>query len=384
METFSFLNNAYELRYDLNLFQNRSKTISESDRNFLQNLDACLKKVMPATIDYLGLPAFSLNAKNPKIGDSRVIVGITEFGGQNGSGTAGFISRKDLFETNGNLPLNDSNKGEYMAVSKRSDYRNACTTVPHEFEHIINAISKMRMSLPEASRYDLAAFNASGIRGEDLGPDESFAHLFEEFSGEFSAVSLLVHDFLTHINGTPLAIEATLLDDALNKRSRGANVLLQYSNIRLADGTLDPTNSKTRDYVVSRIKSPKTGYQNLADYFHMTEEEMLKNFFVHLVRVARGIEPASEFIPPLFERNGKTSGINIVSFATDPRDFIGNPPHLHPLQIPLPLIGMASTVSVPAQSVTLRRYIVPASSRNGGAIDIATDGTGFTAWIVPL
>lgn len=385
MGFFDGLPGIFELRLDLDDFRNPAISRPSYDANYLEKLNQCLKFVMPQVYSYLGAPPVSLNSKNPNIGDRRTVIALTDLRSKDGSGSAGFFAQRDIFNREGERPIENSNRGEFITLSKQSDYSNICSTAAHEFQHLINALYKLVMPLAPQARGDREASIAAGYQPEHSGIDEGLAHIFEEFSGERHSVPFFVNRFLTQVNGTPLPVALTGNDAELNKRSRGLNVLIQYYAIRLAGGRLNTSDAKTRDYLASRIKSPKIGFQNIADYFNQTESEFFRGFFVHLARVARGLEPASEFIPPMEGSVGRSSGIHILDYGRSLSDFASDITTIHPAQIEIPLIGNITTASVPAQSVGLFRYIVPESVRSqGGYLDLSTDGSAYTVYLIPL
>lgn len=385
IQTFSVMPNFFELKFDQTTFQANSLTQLQQNAtnySFLQQLDTCLRQVMPAAFDYLGAPPYRVNANNP------LKVVVTELSGVAGSATAGLFSERDLFVTEGGRTIADSNKGEVIAISRRSGafVEEACATGPHEFQHLISFLYKVIAKLPADQRTNLDARKDSGARSEDLSINESNSHIFEEFSGVRQQVAYYIRNFILDPNGTPLALEAAAKDAILDYKARGLTTLIQYFAIKKAGGTLNPLDPVTKNYLVSRIKSPNIGFQNIADYFGMTEDEFMREFYMNFVQVLRGIKDASQFIPaPEVSASGVSRGIRILDAATNPRDFDLNEINIvHPLQVNIPLIDTTIGAAVQAKSVNFYRYIVPSANADKGSLNIQTDGAPFTAFVIPI
>ncbi|MBN8555488.1 MAG: hypothetical protein J0L93_08590 [Deltaproteobacteria bacterium] len=384
-DIFSRLDGVFQILVDMKTFGGKASQLDANYQSIFRNLDTCLRRVMPQTMNLIGAPLFRLNGKNA------VDVLVGDIPQVNGRATAGQISQIDRFMTNRGQPLKDSNRTEVLYVQRTTSTDSVstqCSTTAHEYQHLISFDSKVLSRMPPETRFDLDTQRAMAIHPERLGFDEGYSSIVEELTEEKQSVSRNIVAFLSNPNSTSFALEAVYREAASNFRSRGINTLFLYSMLKRAGGSLNASDPATQKFLSSLIRSQETGFDNVAGFFGSNWLEVQQYFFTRMVRALYDSKKISEFIPALEEKpiagGSIKRGIRILDRATPPTSVTLNPPIVHPLQFDAPLVPNASTYNVPAQSVMFFRYIVPEKKKFNARITLATGGAPYSIFVIPV
>lgn len=344
----------------------------------LTRLSSCLSQIIPQTLAFLG-PLLDQD------GDSAIKVLVSPFEGRMGGNTLGFFSSIDRFKTYGGSPLPDSNHGEiiYLSSAFMNEPSRACSTTAHELQHLINFDAKVLSQLSSQERNDMKA--SENIRPEHLSLDEAYAHVAEELSEEEQKVSEHIYNFLTNPNQTSFALETAWDNLYSNSRTRGLATLFLYYVIRKSGGTLNANDPSTQNTLNKLIQSPRSGFQNVAQFLGMTEQKLLEDFFTKITLWI--FQRETTFVPSLekSEQLNKTRGIELMNATAPLQEIPFRPPIVHPYQINIPLLSRSENHSLPGQGIAFFRLIVPSEKPPKVHVILSTKGTiAFSAYLVRI
>jgi hypothetical protein len=350
--------------------------------NDFPRLTQCLQQEIPQVYSILGRP-ISVN------GSPELKVLMTSFPGGQANRTAGLFSPVDRFLTHGGNPLADSNFDQIVYIGPTSDPSRACSTSVHELIHLLAHDYKVLARLPADRRTDRKAALDAGLEGDDYGPEEAIAHVFEDLTGESSHVSAHLYNLWVNPSFATFSLEAAFDNYYSNARSRGLNLLLLYYVLKRAGAELNLNNAALRSTMKAIIQSPNKGYANWAQAIGISEDELMKDFFGQWAMSLYSESHAQAFMPAVIEETDSLGrparrGLEIMSRASDLSQIDFRPPVVHPHQVRIPLMSGQETVQTPSGGIGIYRVIVPSSLRTGErmTLSITAEGKSFRAHLV--
>lgn len=364
----------FDLRVANNV--NRSPELTQQ----MMNLGNCVSNVLPQTLSLIGSP-IDLDGK------SEINLVVSNFQGAANRQPLGLFFPGDRFQTYRGKALVDSNFGELIYLSPQPNVAKACSTVAHELQHMVNFDHKVLHQLPASARSDMVSQERYKLQAEELGLDEAYSHMVEMLSDQSNGVAQHIYNFMTNSHRSSFALEIPTSDGSMNTRTRGANTLLLLFALKKAGGTLNAQDPVTQRFLRQLIQSPQRGFSNVAALLGMTENELLQDFFSHLLLSLFDRNMAQSFLPEvvleqisLFESIQK--GIEITDRDTPINEISYSPPKIHPYQFPIDDIKKVESLTVGAQSMHFYRFRSDMKLSKNDSIRISTKGSPFSVFVV--
>jgi hypothetical protein len=346
----------------------------------MTNLGNCVSNVLPKTIALIGSP-IDLDGK------SEINLVVSNFQSGANRQPLGLFFPGDRFQTYRGRPLEDSNFGELIYLSPQPNVAKACSTVAHELQHMVNFDHKVLHRLPSSTRSDMVSQERHKLEAEELGLDEAYSHLVELLSDQSNGVGQHIYNFLTNAHRSSFALEIPTSDGSMNTRTRGANTLLLLFALKRAGGSLSAQDPVTQRFLRQLIQSPQRGLSNVASLLDMNENELLQDFFSHLLQSLFDRNTAQSFLPEvvseqisLFENIQK--GVEITDRSVPISEISYSPPRIHPYQLPIDDIKKVESLSVGAQSMHFYRFRSDSKLSANDSIRISSRGSPFSVFVI--
>jgi len=364
--------------FDLLIANNVNAT--QTFTNNLNPLHDCISRVVPETLGILGSP-LDLDGK-PEI---NLVISNLITGSQ--AQPLGLFFPVDRFKTHRGSNLSDSNYGEIVYLSPQPSWELSCSTTAHEIQHMLNFDHKVLRQIQPQDRSDLASQERRGLKAEELGLDEGYSHIMELLTDQASTTNRHVYNFLTNPNESSFALETSRGEWLSNSRTRGANTLLLLYALKRAGGSLDARDPITQQVLRGLVQSPERGLKNIANYLGISQEDLIEDFFSHLVLSMFDPHKAETFIPPVISQTVNShqtlhKGIDILNRNDDWQKIQYSPPFFHPYQFSVEDISRTSFSTVPTQSMHFYRFRSNERLDSNSFVTISTGGIPFSVILI--